>query len=139
MAHNFQLHSSLKNTLCDTVVDLADYGPGAGVVKVYDGVQPATCDTAVTTQTLLVTIPLNFPAFSASSGGVATLLTSPAPSATAAATGTATWFRMAPDAGAGLQICDGTVGTSGADLNLSTTSIVASATVQITGGTITVS
>lgn len=138
MAHNFKVHSSLRNTLCDTLVDLADYGPGAGVVKIYDGTQPATADTAVTTQTLLCTVTLNIPAFGAASNGSAAITVGPAPSGVAVATGTATWFRMAPDGGAGLQICDGSVGTSGADLNLTTTSIVASQTVQITSGSISV-
>jgi hypothetical protein len=57
-------------------------------------------------------------------------------SGTAASTGTATWFRIVQTDGS-THVLDGTVGTSGADLNLNTTSIVSGATVSITSFTIT--
>jgi hypothetical protein len=51
------------------------------------------------------------------------------------ATGTATWFRIVTSGGT--HVIDGNVGTSGSDLNLSTTSIVSGASVSITSFTIT--
>ena len=52
------------------------------------------------------------------------------------ATGTASWFRMVTQSG-GSTIADGSVGTSGCDLNLNTTAITAGSTVSITSFTIT--
>ena len=54
---------------------------------------------------------------------------------TAGATGTATWFRIVTSGNT--CVVDGTVGTSGANLNLATTSISSGATVSITSLTIT--
>ena len=51
------------------------------------------------------------------------------------ATGTATWFRIVTSGGT--FVVDGNVGTSGSDLNLNTTSIVAAATVAVSSFTIT--
>jgi hypothetical protein len=53
------------------------------------------------------------------------------------ATGTATWFRIVDSDGN--FVIDGTVGTSGADLNLNTTAIVATESVSITSLTFTAS
>lgn len=55
------------------------------------------------------------------------------------ATGTASWFMILdqPDDGSAECVYTGSVGTSGADLNLNTTSIVAAAIVSITSATIT--
>jgi len=51
------------------------------------------------------------------------------------ATGTATWFRMVDSAGT--FVLDGDVGTSGSDLNLTSTSVVATEAVSISSATIT--
>jgi hypothetical protein len=56
--------------------------------------------------------------------------------ASANATGTATWFRIVQSDGS-THVMDGSVDTSGADLNLNTTSIVAGANVSISSATIT--
>jgi hypothetical protein len=52
------------------------------------------------------------------------------------ATGTATWFRWLKSDGTTI-VMDGNVGTSGSDLNLNTTSIVAAAVVSVTSFVIT--
>jgi hypothetical protein len=137
MAANFQLSTASKNAACNAVVDSLDGGSAAGTIKVYDGSQPADANTAITTQTLLATFTLSATAFGSASSGVATLAGVPL-SATAVATGTATWFRAASGGtgGAGT-VFDGNVATSSADLTLNTTSITSGNTVQITSGTVT--
>ena len=52
------------------------------------------------------------------------------------ATGTATWFRIVKADGT-THVMDGNVGTSGSDLNLTTTSIVATQPVSVTSFVIT--
>lgn len=114
----------------------------SGTIKVYSGTQPADCNTAVTSQTLLATLTFSSTAFgSATASGSAgsKVVTATANSITsdtnAAATGTATWFR-AWESGGTTAVLDGSVGTSGADLNLSTVSIIAGGTVECTGFTL---
>lgn len=123
---------------CNAIVDLIDVG-GAGKLRIYDGTQPADVDTAITTQTLLAELTLSATAFGnaadANPGGRATAATITSDSS-ADATGTATWFRVI--SGGGTAIIDGSVGTSGADLNLNTVSIVSGATVAISSWTFTV-
>lgn len=86
--------------------------------------------------TLLVSITLLKPSFSIT-GGVATLLGVPL-SAVAGASGTAAAAQLLDSAGT---VIGGTltVGTSGADVNLNSTSITSLQTVTVTGGTITAS
>lgn len=124
------LSASSGNAMVDALVDRLD-GAGPGTIKVYSGARPATPDDAVS-GTLLATFTLSNPAFgnaAAKSAAIANV----AP-ATAAATGTAAWFRAASSTGTAQ--FDGSVGTAGADLNLNTTSIVSGGTVSITGGTV---
>jgi hypothetical protein len=134
MAANFQLTASARNGACNGIVDLLD-ASGSGTIKIYSGTQPATADTALSGNTLLATITCSATAFGSASSGVATLAGVPL-SATAVATGTASFFRAAD--GGGTTVCDGSVGTSSADLVLNTTSITSGNTVQITSWTVTV-
>jgi hypothetical protein len=116
----------------DAVVDKVDAGSAAGTLKIYSGSQPATPETAPT-GTLLVTFTLNDAAFgSADSTGTAALVVSPAISATAAASGTAGYGRIADSDGNA--VFDGEVGTSGAVFNLTTTAIVSGQTVDCNSG-----
>jgi hypothetical protein len=87
------------------------------------------------TGTLLATFTLADPAAAAAAAGVATMDFSPAIDATVAADGTAGWFRVADSTGAA--VFDGTVGTSGADLNFSSVAWVTGGTVELSSGTIT--
>jgi len=105
-----------------------------GLLKLYTGTKPADADTALSGNTLLATLTLNATAFPASSGGV--LTANAITSATAVATGTATFFRIR-NAGDSATLCDGTVGTSGCDMNLNTAAIVTSASVSISAFTLT--
>lgn len=125
-----RLSASLANTLADAI----DTALGnAGTIKIYTGTQPATADTAAS-GTLLATFTLGSPGFGAASGGVITLSGTPLTVA-ASNTGTAGWFRMATSGGS--SILDGSVGTSGNQINLNTTSITSGVNVTITSGTIT--
>lgn len=133
-----KLANNSAKAAADAVVDLIDAGAGAGKLRIYDGSQPADPDTAVSTQTLLAELTFGDPAFGAAAdgnpGGVATA-NSITSDAAANATGTASWFRVVDSDGNA--IFDGTVGTSGADLNLATVSIVTNVEVEVTSFTYT--
>lgn len=101
-----------------------------GILTIYNGTQPATGGAATTA---LATFTCGSPFAPAPSAAV---LSPTLPGATTGITGgTATWFRLTTSGGA--QQIDGTVGTSGADLNLNTTSIVSGVAVSVTAWTIT--
>jgi hypothetical protein len=104
-------------------------------LRVYNGTRPANPGTAITSQTMLVELTCNATAFApAASGGV--LTANAISNGTAAATGTASWFRLFQSNGT-TAIVDGDVGTSGSDLNLNNTSIATSQTVSVTSFAIT--
>jgi hypothetical protein len=102
----------------------------SGKIRIYSGTQPATGGTATT---LLAEDALSATSAPAASGQVLTL--NAITTSNAVATGTATWFRILTSAN--VPVIDGTVGTSGADLNLNTTSIVSGGPVAISSFTIT--
>lgn len=138
MALATRMSNVAAKAACDAIVDLIDGGSGAGKLRIYDGTQPADPDTAVSTQTLLAELTLSDPAFGnaadANPGGRATA-SSITQDSSANATGTAAWFRVVDSND--VAILDGSVGTSGCDLNLVTTSIVSGQPVQITSFTVT--
>lgn len=105
-----------------------------GYLRIYDGTQAATADTAIGAQVMLAELRFSATAFASYTNGVATA--NAITSATAAATGTATWFRALASNGTTV-VYDGNVSTSGADLNLNTTSIVSGATVSVSALTLT--
>lgn len=118
---------TLRNAQLDAITTAVG---NAGTLKLYCGTQPATGGTATT---LAATFTLASPFAPAASSAV---LSPTLPSSTTGvATCTATWFRVATSGGT--QEIDGTVGTSGADLNLNTTSIVTGVTVSLSAWTIT--
>jgi hypothetical protein len=126
-----RLSANLANSLADAIDTFLG---NAGTIKIYTGSQPATADSAAT-GTLLATFTLGSPGFGAASAGVITLSGTPLTVA-AAATGTAGWFRMWKSDGT-TAVLDGSVGTSGNQINLNTTSITSGVNVTITSGTIT--
>ena len=132
MASNIKLTTAVKNAMLDAIT--AQIG-GSGKLRIYDGSQPANANTAVGAQVLLAELTLNATFAPSASSGVLTLNAITSDSA-ADATGTATWFRMVKSDGTTV-ICDGSVGTSGADLNLNTTSLVAGAQVSVSSFTLT--
>ena len=131
MANNPKRSNAAANAACDAMAALAN----SGKLRIYDGTQAATADTAIGAQVLLAELTMNATAFGASALGVATAnaITS---DSSADATGTATWFRLLKSDGSTV-ICDGSVGTSSADLVLNTTSIVSGAAVAVSSFTLT--
>lgn len=123
--------SGLRNARLDQITAKVDAGAGAGKLRVYDGVRPATGGTATT---LLAELTFSDPSFGAASGGTLTASAITA-DASADATGTATWCRVVDSAGT--FVFDGSVGTSGADFNLNTTSITAGVQVSCTSCVLT--
>jgi hypothetical protein len=105
---------------------------------IYSGTPPTNARTALSGNTVLATLPcaatpISGVADNGSTGVVATYAA--IGSATASATGTATFFRHLTSGGT--VIDQGAVGTSGADCNLNTTAITAGSTVSITSDTMT--
>lgn len=131
MAKNTQLTDLAANTQANALSDLLD----GGYLKIYDGTQPATGDTAITTQVLLVTLTFNATFSGASSGGIITA--NSITSGTAGNTGTASWFRAFKSDNT-TAVFDGSVGTATANLILPTTSITAGQTVAASSMTFTV-
>ena len=130
MANNPKRTAAVANAAADAAVALAN----GGKLRIYSGSQPATAATAVSGQTLLAELTLGSPAFGSASNGVATANSITADSS-ADATGTAAWFRIVSSGGTGLW--DGSVGTSGSDLNLDSVSIVAGGNVSVSSFTFT--
>ena len=131
MANNLKYSASLKNARLDQITTKVG---ASGLLRIYDGSQPANPDTAVTSQTKLAELTTNASAFAAAaSGGV--LTANAISSANAVASGTASWFRLCKsDATA---VIDGTVGTSGTDLIIDNTSIASGQQVSVTSLAIT--
>ena len=129
------LNPKRSNTAVSAAADAVCPLLNNGYLRIYSGTQPATADTAVTTQTLLAELRWNATAFGAASSGVATANAITADTS-ADNTGTATWFRALKSDGTTV-VFDGSVGTSGADLNLNSTSISAGAAVSVTSFTYT--
>lgn len=135
MASNLKFSAALKNAQLDAITTKAG---ASALLKLYSGTQPAGPDTAVTSQVLLATLTCNVTFAPAASGGVLTLnsITDGTGSAGAAGGTNATWYRLT-DSG-GTAIVDGSVGTSGADLNLTgTVSIATGQPVKVSSFTFT--
>lgn len=121
--------TNLRNARLDAITAFVG---ASGKLRIYSGSRPAT-GGAITT--LLAELTLNATFAAAASGGVLTF-NAITGDTSADATGTATWARVFKSDGT--TICfDCSVGTSGADINLNTTSLVAGAAVTITSAAIT--
>lgn len=129
MANDPQISHAAANAAVNPLVALLN----GGTLNIYTGTQPTGPDTAITSQTLLATLTFSATAFGNAEDGVATA--NAIVSGTAVATGTATWARMLSSGSVAEVDCS--VGTSGADINLNTTSIVSGATVAVTSFTVT--
>lgn len=114
---------ALRNARLDAIT--AAIGAN-GLLRIYDGTRPASGGTATT---LLAQLALGATAAPAASGAVLTF-NAITQDSSADATGTATWFRVTTSGGA--FVIDGSVSTSGSDLNLTSTSIVITQPVSIT-------
>jgi len=131
---NLRVADSVRNAFCDALNTKLNAGAGGATIKIYSGTQPANANTALSGNTLLSTLTMPNPAFGASSSG--TITANPIPDDTnAAATGTATFARVADSNGNTVFDCD--VGTSGSTINLNSVAIAAGGIVRISSFTIT--
>lgn len=120
--------TGLRNARADAITTFAG---NSGKLRIYSGTRPATGGTATT---LLAELTCNATFAPSASGGVLTL--NAITSATASATGTASWARLLKSDGTTI-VLDCSVGTSGADINLNTTAVVSGATVSVTSAVLT--
>jgi hypothetical protein len=131
VASNLKYAVTTKNARLDAITTALG---SSGLLRLYSGAQPANPDTALSGNTLLAELALSATAAPGASSGVLTLSAIAADSS-ADATGTATWGTLTTSGGT--RKADFSVGTSGADLNLNTTSIVSGAQVSVSSFTIT--
>ena len=128
MAQLLSYSVTIRNEMLDRIT--ANVG-GSGFLRIYDGTRPATGGAATT---LLAELTGNATFAPAAAGAVLTL-NAITQDSSANATGTATWARWVSSGGT---FCVGmNVGTSGADLNLTTTLINAGQPVSVSTFTIT--
>ena len=120
--------TTVRNGMLDQITSAIG---ASGLLRIYDGTRPASGGTATT---LLAQLALSATSAPAASGAVLTF-NAITQDSSADATGTATWFRVTTSGGT--FVIDGSVGTSGSDLNMTTTSIVATQPVQVTSFVIT--
>ena len=124
--------TTIRHAMLDAITTAA--GNGA-LLRIYDGTRPATGGTSTN---LLAELTCGTP-FAAAAGTPTTGrldLSAITQDSSANAGGTATWFRIVKSDGT-THVLDGNVGTSGSDLNLTTTAISAGQPVSVTSFTIT--
>lgn len=122
-------HVTLRNLQLDEITVRAG---ASALLRIYDGSRPATGGTATT---LLAELTCNATFAPGAGSGVLTL-NAITQDSSANATGTATWFRIVQSDGT-THVMDGSVSTSGSDLNFNTVSIVSGAAVSVTSLTVT--
>lgn len=130
---------SITPTVAQGMLNSTGFAEALGAsptLRIYSGTPPANAAAALSSNTLLATLACAATPLSATSDtGTAGRFTYAAiASATAAATGTATFFRHLKSDGTTV-IDQGSVGTTGADCNLNTTAITSGSTVSITSDT----
>lgn len=132
MASNLKLPDAFRETRANTWVTKIG---SAALLRIYSGSQPADADTAAS-GTLLAELTCASPfSAAATSEGVVTA-SAITQDSSANNSGTAGYFRLVKSDGTTV-VCDGSVGTSGCDLNIITTTIVAGQPVQVTSFVIT--
>lgn len=131
MASNLKVSQDCASTQAAALV--GGY-TNASILRVYQGTQPATPETAIGAQVLLASVILPTPAFTQSAGVMTANTIS---SVVIAVTGTAQFFRWVKADGVTV-IADGSVGTSGADMNLNSTALSSGATLAISSMTYTI-
>lgn len=136
MADTTKVSNAAANAEADAFASLLDNG----YLRIYDSTggtgQPASVDTAIGSQVKLAELRFAATAESDITNGVITFDGLTADS-DADATGTATWFRAFKSDGT-TAVWDGSVGTSGATLNLNSAAIQQHAEVAVTSLTHTI-
>jgi len=127
-----KLSATARNARMDSVTTSVGT---SGLLRIYSGTRPANVAAAIT-GTLLAELTTNASAFAAAASGGVLTANAITQDSSANNTGTATHFRLFKSDGT-TAVIDGDVGTSGSDLNLTTTSIVATQPVSVTSFVIT--
>ena len=132
MALNPKTGIASRNLALNAAFDILN----SGKLIIYDGTQPTDADTALGAQVDLADLTFGSTAFAAASSAskAANAITQ---DSAANATSTATWATLVASTRATVGTMDMSVGTSGANLNLNTTSIVTNAAVSCSSLTIT--
>lgn len=125
MALNPKVSNAGANAAADALLALLNNG----YLRLYSGTQPTDADTAIGAQVLLAELRFGATAFAGAAAGVAAANALTADSS-ADASGTATWFRALKSDGTTV-VFDGSVGTSGANLNLNSVAISSGAAVSV--------
>jgi transcriptional regulator of nitric oxide reductase len=131
MALNPKTCAAARNAAIDAALATVN---SSGLLRIYDGTQPTDADTALGAQVDLADLTLSATAFASASAGSASANAIGSDSS-ANATSTATWGSLLTSGA--VRKLDFSVGTSGANLNLNTTSIVTGAAVSCSAFTVT--
>lgn len=121
------LETATRNAACNAIVDLIDAGTGNGRLELQTAgnVEVATFDMGAT-------------AYGAAASGTASLTATITDSSATGNASAVTQFKIYDEPAAGNLILTGSVSTSGADLNLTSTTIAATEQVDITQLDVTV-
>lgn len=136
MANAFSITPAVAKAMMDTFDAQVDAGTAA-VINIYDGTPPANAAAALSSNNLLAQLTCSTTAFGAATTADPSVVTANAITSDSSAdsTGTASFFRILTQ-NAGTVCAQGTVGTSGSDMNLNTTAITSGSTVAITAATV---
>lgn len=124
------IDSTVRSSRADVIRDAIDSDASAGILRIFDGVRPATGGSITN---VLATLELADPVAPNAVGGVSTW--SAIAGVTASMSGTATWFRVTD--GITGHVFDGDVGVSGSDLNFNTVTFTAGLVVSISSFVLT--
>lgn len=126
------LSTACRNAKLDAITTTIG---SSGLLRIYDGTPPASANAALSSNTKLAELALSS-TFAAGASSGALTASSITQDSSADATGTASFFRIYKSDGTTC-VMQGTVGTSGADLNLNTVSLVSGAAVSVTSFVLT--
>ncbi len=129
----------ISTNTADLMLSALSSALNAGLIRLYGGTEPATANTALSSNPQLAELTFANPAFaSPAASGADRILTANAitQDSSADADGTATFFRALNTAGT-VTYYQGTVGTSGQQMNLTATNIVAGGVVSVSSLSIT--
>lgn len=129
MANAITHTTAVRTVLADAVVGSAGALGTGGKIVIYDGTPPANAQASLSSNVAGATI--TGVDFGAASAGVSTVSASVADGSAVGVT-TATFFRLTTSANT--VILQGTVGTTGCDLNLNSVTIAAGANVSLNAG-----
>lgn len=134
---NTRLSVYFRNRLLDGN-GLEDFD--SGIIRVYTTAQPATPETAIGAQVLLVTLTLNVEAFPDNAAALGAAIANAITAGLGVAAGNAAWFRVLTAGGAQV-LCDGSVGPTGDgnqyNLTLPTVAVVVGLSIGATSFTLT--